>query len=83
MTIWGLGYTVEIYMMYVSHRLMYLNTWSLVNSTVWEGMEPLGDGGNVSLRAGFESLLFHPTSCSLFCASLIELFFYGSGNPWS
>lgn len=59
------GWWVQwLWMRNVFHRLMYLNTWSLVGGhTVWEGFRPFRPslGGNVSVEVDFGVL----TLCSL------------------
>lgn len=49
------------------HRIICLNTWSLVSGSVWEGL----GGRSVPLRVGFETLkiLVIPPLLSLLCAS--------------
>lgn len=53
---------------------MYLSTWSLVDSVIWEVMEPLYDGALleevIRLGTGFKGLWFLVTSRLLFLCFL-------------
>ena len=53
---------------------MYLSTWSLVDSAIWEVVEPLYDGSSleevIRLGPGFKGLWFLVTSRSLFLCFL-------------